>query len=94
MIRALVTADRNWAIGKNGSRITTIPDDERYVRSTTTGHTVIVGSRTISTFLTAQIPSNRTNIVLSRNRDFKIQGANIIVCTSVEDALKKAKEKG
>ena len=92
MIRAIVTADRNWAIGKNGRQITVIPDDERYIRSTTTGNTIIIGSKTISTYLTAQIPANRTNIVLSRNNDFKIPGAKIVVCTSVEDAVKKAKE--
>jgi len=92
MIRAIVTADRNWAIGKNGSPITVIPDNERYIRSTTTGNTVIIGSRTISTYLIAQIPANRTNLVLSWNKDFKIPGAKIAVCNSVEDALKKAQE--
>ena len=92
MIRAIVTADRNWAIGKNGRPITVIPDDERYIRSTTTGKTVIIGSKTINTYLPAQIPPNRTNIVLSRNKDFTVTGAKITVCTSVGDALKKAKE--
>lgn len=92
MIRAIVTADRNWAIGKNGSPITVIPDNERYIRSTTTGNTIIIGSKTISTYLTAQIPANRTNIVLSRNKDFKIPGAKITVSTSIEDAVNKAKE--
>ena len=94
MLKALVTADRNWAIGKNGQHITVIPDDERYIRQTTTGQTVIMGRKTFESIITAHIPTNRTNIVLSLDPSFKATGQDNIVCKSVDAALSKAKELG
>lgn len=94
MIKAIVTCDRNWAIGKNGRQITTIPEDVRFIRSTTTGAAVIMGRKTIETYLTAQIPANRTNIVLSNNPEYKLKGAPVETCTSIKEALGRVKELG
>ena len=92
MIAAIVTADKNWAIGKLGRQVTTIPDDVRYIRSATAGKTVIMGRKTYESYIQAQVPTNRNNIILSRNPEFKAPGC--IVCTSVESALAKAGELG
>ena len=92
MIIAIVTADKNWAIGKMGRQVTTIPDDVRYIRSTTTGQSVIMGRKTFESYPVGQIPENRNNIVLSSNPNFKAPGC--LVCTSADEAINKAKEKG
>ena len=90
MIYGIVTADRNWGIGKNGRQITSIPDDIRYIRSVTSGQTVIMGRKTFETIPTAQLPVNRTNIVLTRNSSYKAQGAEVY--NTIEEALLRAKE--
>ena len=41
MIRAIVAVDKNWAIGKEGKLLTSIPDDQRFFRLTTTDQVVI-----------------------------------------------------
>lgn len=92
MIRALVTADSNWAIGKSGRPITSIPDDVRYIRQTTTGQTVIIGRKTLETYLVAQIPTDRTNLVMSKDPNYTLGGVEITVCTSIDEALAKAQE--
>ncbi len=90
MIYGIVTADRNWGIGKNGRQITNIPDDIRYIRSVTSGQSVIMGRKTFESIPTAQLPVNRTNIVVSRNPLFKAVGAEVF--TSIEDAVARARE--
>lgn len=90
MIYGIVTADRNWGIGKNGRQITSIPDDIRYIRSVTSGQSVIMGRKTFESIPTAQLQANRTNIVISRNEDYKASGAEVF--TSVEAALQRAGE--
>lgn len=91
MIIAIVTADRNWAIGKLGRQVTTIPDDVRYIRQVTTGNIAVMGRKTFESYPTAQIPVNRTNIVLTKNPDYKALGG-AIVCTDISQVIEKAKE--
>ena len=65
------------------------PSDMRHFRTTTTGHTVIMGK---NTFLSLVKPlPNRTNIVLSRTGEGLPQ-QEIIVCSSLNEALEKAGE--
>ena len=90
MIYGIVTADRNWGIGKNGRQITNIPDDIRYIRAVTTGQTAVMGRHTCESIPTAQLQMNRTNIVLTGDSDFKAQGAE--VCTSPEEIISRAAE--
>jgi dihydrofolate reductase len=76
------------AIGKGPELLVRISDDLKRFKAITTGHTVIMGRKTYES-IGRPLP-NRTNIVISRNADFKPDG--MIVCASLEEALKKSRE--
>jgi dihydrofolate reductase len=60
----------------------------KFFKETTTGSTVIMGRKTFES-LPKALP-NRRNIVISRNKCFSAEGAEVV--GSVEEALKKAKK--
>ena len=81
----IVNADKNWAIGYKGKLLVSIPEDMKFFRSETTGKVVVLGRKTLATFPGGLPLKNRTNIILTRNKDFAVKDA--IVCHSVEEAL-------
>ena len=42
----ILVADNDWAIGKNGGLLTSLPADMKRFREITTGHTVVMGRKT------------------------------------------------
>ncbi len=74
----IVAVDDNWGIGKNGTQTVVIPEDRKYFRQLTDGATVIVGHRTLLDFPGAKPLVGRRNIVMSRNKDLKIDGAIVV----------------
>ncbi|HIT67169.1 MAG TPA: dihydrofolate reductase [Candidatus Merdisoma merdipullorum] len=85
----IVNADKNWAIGYKGKLLVSIPEDMKFFRSETTGKVVVLGRKTLATFPGGLPLKNRTNIILTRNKDFAAKDA--IVCHSVEEALEELK---
>lgn len=81
----IVNVDKNWAIGQKGKLLVSIPEDMKFFRTETTGKVVVLGRKTLETFPAGQPLKNRTNIVLTRNRNFQAKGA--VVCHSVEEVL-------
>lgn len=88
MIKLIVAADRNWAIGKDGKLLTNIPDDTRFFNQITLNKVVIIGRKTLESLPQGQPLPNRINIVVSRNPNLKVNGA--IVVDSIDAALKEA----
>lgn len=88
MIRAIVAVDKNWAIGKDGKLLTSIPDDQRFFRQTTTDQVVIMGRKTLESLPGGKPLPNRINVILTRNEDFREEG--VIIARSVEEALEAA----
>ena len=70
----IVAADRNWAIGKGGDLIYSIPEDMKYFRRMTTGKTVVMGRKTLESFPGGKPLPKRVNVVLSSNRDYAPEG--------------------
>ena len=68
MIRAIVHADKEWGIGKNGDMMFSLPKDMKFFRETTMGHTVVMGGNTLRSFPGQKPLKNRVNIVLSRGQ--------------------------
>ena len=68
MIKAIVHADKNWGIGKNGDMMFSLPKDMKFFRETTSGHTVVMGGNTLRSFPNQKPLKNRVNIVLSRGQ--------------------------
>ncbi|MBQ7368390.1 MAG: dihydrofolate reductase [Clostridia bacterium] len=68
MIKAIVHADKEWGIGKNGDMMFSLPKDMKFFRETTSGHTVVMGGNTLRSFPNQKPLKNRVNIVLSRGQ--------------------------
>lgn len=85
----IVAVSENRVIGKLNSLPWYIPEDLKRFRRITTGHPVIMGRRTYQS-VGRPLP-NRTNIVISRDKNFQAEG--IIVVHSLEEALGLAESK-
>ncbi len=88
-MNAIAAVDKNWAIGNQNKLLVSIPEDQRYFRKMTTGKVVVMGRRTLAGFPNGEPLKNRTNIVLTRNPDFRKEGVTIV--HSVEEALETVK---
>ncbi len=76
------------AIGRKNDMLYHLPEDLKYFKQTTSGHTIVVGYNTYMSFPKRPLP-NRKNIVLTR-KDRVLEGAEIF--HSVEDVLNYAKK--
>lgn len=86
----IVAADRNWAIGKDNKLLVSIPADMKFFRQTTTGKVVVVGRKTLASFPNGLPLKNRTNVVLTKNENYKVQDA--IVVHSMEELKRELKK--
>lgn len=64
MISAIVAVDNNWGIGYNGDLLEHIPEDLKYFKALTTGHVVVMGSKTWDS-LPKKPLKDRLNVVIS-----------------------------
>jgi len=64
-MNAIVAVDRNWAIGRDGSLLFSLPSDMRRFRALTTGGTVLMGRKTLESLPGKKPLPNRRNIVLT-----------------------------
>lgn len=85
----IVAVDKNWAIGFQNKLLNSIPEDMKFFRETTTGHVVVMGRKTLESFPNGRPLKNRTNVVITRQKDYKVPGA--VVVHSVEEALEYLK---
>ncbi len=85
----IVAVDKNWAIGYQNKLLISIPEDMRFFREETTNKVVVMGKRTLQSFPGGRPLKNRTNIVLTSDRNF--QEENAIVVHSMEEALEEIK---
>lgn len=86
MISTIVAVDQNWAIGKDGSMLFHLPADLAYFKKITSGKTVFMGRKTLESLPNAKPLPNRRNIVLSRDKNFLVDGAEVV--SSFEDLFK------
>ncbi len=84
----IAAVDNNWAIGFQNSLLVRIPEDQKWFRETTTGKVVIMGRKTLESFPNKAPLKNRTNIVITKDVNYKVEGA--VVVHSVEEAVKAA----
>lgn len=86
MITAIAAASESWGIGKNNDLLFNIPEDKKFFRRTTLNSTVIMGRKTLQSLPNGKPFKDRKNIVLSRNKSFSCEGAE--VCGGIEEVLK------
>ncbi|MBR0091032.1 MAG: dihydrofolate reductase [Lachnospiraceae bacterium] len=77
-MQAIVAADANWGIGRDGTLLVRIPADMKRFREMTTGKVVVLGRKTLQTFPQGRPLPDRDNIILSRNPDFRVKGAAVV----------------
>lgn len=85
IIIAAVASD--GAIGRAGQLAFRISDDLRHFKSLTMGHAIIMGRKTFESFPGGALPGRR-NIVITRNPDFKAEGAE--TAPGLREALEMA----
>ncbi|SIT80535.1 dihydrofolate reductase [Edaphobacillus lindanitolerans] len=88
MISFIVAHDPDLVIGKDNQLPWHLPGDLAYFKRTTMGKAMIMGRRTFES-IGRPLPG-RLNIVVSRNGDYKAEGA--VVVHSVDEAIAKASD--
>jgi dihydrofolate reductase len=86
----IVAVDKNWAIGYQNKLLTSIPEDMKFFRQTTTGKVIVMGRKTLESFPNGLPLKNRTNIVITSDHTYQARGA--IIVHSIEEALEELKK--
>jgi dihydrofolate reductase len=90
MISIIVAVAENNAIGKNNQLLWHLPADMKFFKEKTIGHCVITGRKNYESIPEKFRPlPNRTNIVITRQKNYNAPGA--VVVSSLEEAIEKAK---
>lgn len=84
-MNAIVAVCRDWGIGNQGKLLVRNKADMHSFVEHTTGGTVIMGRTTLESFPGARPLKNRRNIILTRNPDYAVEGAEVV--HSVDEAL-------
>lgn len=77
-MNAIVVVDRNWAIGREGGLLFSLPTDMKHFRSLTLDGTVILGRKTLDSFPGGRPLCRRRNIVITHNVDFDREGIEVV----------------
>ncbi len=77
----------NNEIGKSNTLLWDLPVDMKHFKETTSGYPVIMGQRTYESI--GRLLPNRQNIILTKDNDFKVEGADIVYSLEELDELLK-----
>lgn len=77
-MKFIAAVDNNWAIGNKGRLLIRISEDQKNFRQTTMGHVVVLGRKTLEEFPGGRPLKGRTNIILSRNPEYLVEGAVVV----------------
>ena len=82
MINIVAAVGKNLELGKDGGLIFDIPNDLKYFKKLTLGHTVVMGRRTYESI--GKALSDRRNVVITSSN---IEDRNIIVMHNYEEVF-------
>lgn len=88
MISIIVVIGKNREIGFKNKLLWDIPEDMARFKKITTGHVVVMGSKTYES-MGKPLP-NRTNIVIALEKNYQAPGCTVV--HSIEEAISKAKQ--
>lgn len=93
IVSLIVAIAENYGIGKDNDLLWHLPNDMRYFKEKTLNHHIITGRKNYISIPEKYRPLvNRTNVVLTRNVDFKENGC--IIKHNLKDAIAYAKSNG
>lgn len=84
ILSVIVAADENNAIGKDNGLLCHLPNDLKYFKRVTEGHTVIMGRKTFESLPKGALP-NRRNIVITHDRGLHFERCEM--ASSLEEAI-------
>lgn len=91
IVSVIAAVAENGVIGRNGDLPWHLPDDLKFFQRTTLGHHVIMGRKNWESIPLKYRPlKDRTNIVVTRQKDYEAFGA--VVVGSIEEALVLAEQ--
>ncbi|MCL2054505.1 MAG: dihydrofolate reductase [Oscillospiraceae bacterium] len=88
-MNAIVAVSQNFGIGCGNDLLYRIPGDMKFFREKTLGKVVVMGRKTFLSLPNSRPLNDRTNIVLTRDKDFTADG--VLVFTSVPGLLEGLK---
>ncbi|MEQ8924815.1 MAG: dihydrofolate reductase [Fulvivirga sp.] len=92
-ISMIAAVAENRVIGKDNDLVWRLPDDMKFFMQKTTGHHVIMGRKNFESLPPKFSPlPNRTNIVVTRQKELTIEGATVV--NSLEEAIAIANKNG
>jgi len=77
-MNAIVVVDQNWAIGRGGDLLFSLPTDMKRFRALTLNGTVILGRKTLDSFPGGKPLPKRRNIVITHHTDCDREGIEIV----------------
>lgn len=83
-VSMIVAAAEDMSIGRAGDLIWHISADLKRFKALTMGHAIIMGRKTWDSLPKGALPGRR-NVVVTRDKDFKAEGADVY--HSIEDAV-------
>lgn len=89
-MKAIVAADKNWGIGKDGALLAHLPGDLKYFKENTLGKVLIMGRKTLESLPGGKALPGRTTIVMSGDENYEpkaAEGARTLVCTSFDELM-------
>lgn len=90
-INIIAAIGKNGIIGKNNDLVwKSVPGDMKRFKETTTGHPIIMGRKTFESLGKKPLP-NRTNIVVTRNKN--LQAPDFLIFSSLAEAINFASDK-
>ncbi len=89
LISIIAAIGENREIGKNNKLLWHIPEDFKRFKEMTSGYPVIMGRKTFES-IGKPLP-NRTNIIITRDKNYKSE--NCLITYSLEEAIQLAKTK-
>lgn len=89
-MNAIVAVAENGGIGKNNELLVRISADLKRFKELTSGHTVIMGRKTLQSLPGGRGLPNRRNIVITHDPDFTAERTEVV--HSIDEALALADE--
>lgn len=86
----IVSVDNNWGIGYENDLLYKIPTDLAYFKDKTINKVVVMGDKTLFSLPNSKPLKNRTNVVISLNKELIVEGA--IVLHSLNEVLEYIKQ--
>ena len=86
----IVAADKNWGIGKENKLLVSIPSDMKFFRQETMGKVVVMGRKTLESFPNGLPLKNRTNVVLTSDKNYQVKDA--VIVHSIDEVLEELKK--